>query len=151
MPVGTVLYFAASTPPDGFLECDGSVVSSATYPSLTALLGTTYGAYGQLPDLRGEFVRGWIHGRSGITGESGTRLFGTIQLDALQDHDHFGAWFGKDTTGYRDTTEGVGSPTNGWTSKASEIGNGLHNPRARTSEETRPRNVAMLPCIRALP
>lgn len=56
-PVGTVLYFANQTPPEGFLTCNGAAVSRSAYAALFAVLGTTYGAGDgettfALPDLR---------------------------------------------------------------------------------------------------
>ncbi|WP_346984382.1 phage tail protein [Chryseobacterium sp. POE27] len=67
-PAGTVSYTAASTVPAGYLECNGTAISRTTYATLFAAIGTTYGAGDgsttfNLPDLRGEFVRGWDHGR----------------------------------------------------------------------------------------
>ena len=61
--VGTLKYFAGSTPPANTLACDGSAVSRTTYPELFAAIGTTWGAGDgsttfNLPDLRGMFVRG---------------------------------------------------------------------------------------------
>ena len=62
MPVGTVVPYAGSTAPGGWLLCDGSDVSQTTYADLFAVIGTTYGAPGggdfTLPDLRGRAVFG---------------------------------------------------------------------------------------------
>ncbi len=44
IPTGSYLPFAASTPPAGFLKCDGSAISRSLYPELFAVIGTTYGA-----------------------------------------------------------------------------------------------------------
>lgn len=56
-PTGVLAAYAASAAPDGWLLCDGSAVSQATYADLYALIGTTYGNPGggnfNLPDLRG--------------------------------------------------------------------------------------------------
>lgn len=66
-PVGMVSAFAKGVAPTGWLECAGQLVDQETYPLLFAYLGQTYGnATGsqfRLPDLRGEFIRGWDHGR----------------------------------------------------------------------------------------
>ena len=43
IPVGTVVMFSASTPPAGYLKCDGAAVGRDTYPDLFAAIGTTYG------------------------------------------------------------------------------------------------------------
>ncbi|KXH83257.1 phage tail protein [Chryseobacterium kwangjuense] len=68
VPPGSVFYRASNTVPSGYLECNGEAVSRITYASLFAVIGATYGAGDgsttfNLPDLRGEFVRGWDHGR----------------------------------------------------------------------------------------
>lgn len=47
-PVGTVITYAGSTAPEGYLTCDGSAFSVTTYPLLYALLGSAL-----LPDMRG--------------------------------------------------------------------------------------------------
>ena len=82
-PVGTVLTVAMSTPPTGYLACDGSEVDRTTYADLFAAIGTTYGigdgsSTFALPDLRGTFVRGWADGGSTDSG----RVFGSSQQDA---------------------------------------------------------------------
>lgn len=62
-PAGTVVDFAGSAAPTGWLVCDGAVVSRATYPALFANIGVTFGAgdgvttFG-LPDLRGRIPVG---------------------------------------------------------------------------------------------
>jgi len=43
MPVGSIIPFAGTTIPDGYLLCDGSAISRTTYSSLFAAIGTTYG------------------------------------------------------------------------------------------------------------
>ena len=60
-------------PPTNYLVCDGSTYSSATYPSLFAVLGTT-----TLPDLRGVFVKGY----------DGTRAINTLQAQNVGSHTH---------------------------------------------------------------
>lgn len=85
VPAGAVMTFAMQTPPNGWLECNGTAVSRTTYAALFAAIGTTYGAGNgsttfNLPDLRGEFVRGWDHGR----GVDQYRNLGTWQKGTLQ-------------------------------------------------------------------
>jgi len=58
IPPGTILPFAGTTAPNGYLPCDGSAVSRSTYPDLFAALGTTWGIGDgsktfNLPDFRG--------------------------------------------------------------------------------------------------
>ena len=74
-PAGSVIYHAANTPPTGFLKADGSAVSRSTYSDLFAAIGETYGAGDGsttflVPDLRGEFMRGWDDSR-GVDGKIG--------------------------------------------------------------------------------
>lgn len=63
LPVGTILSFAASTAPRGWLFCYGQNVSRSTYIALFAVLGTTFGTgdgsttFG-IPDLRGRVIAG---------------------------------------------------------------------------------------------
>ena len=89
IPVGTILTFGASTPPSGFLECNGSAISRSTYASLFSILSTTHGAGDgsstfNLPDLRGQFVRGWANTGSTDAG----RVFGSTQTDQNKNHTH---------------------------------------------------------------
>ncbi|GAA4451730.1 hypothetical protein GCM10023092_09600 [Rurimicrobium arvi] len=79
--VGSIEAFAFSAIPSDYLECNGNAVSRTTFATLFAKIGTTYGAGDgsttfNLPDLRGEFIRGWDHGR-GV--ELGSRPLGSWQ------------------------------------------------------------------------
>ena len=72
---GTVFPFAGSAAPSGWLLCDGSAVSRTTYARLFGIIGTAYGAGNgtttfNLPDLRGEFVRGLDAGRGVDSGRT---------------------------------------------------------------------------------
>ena len=96
--VGFVLPFYGETAPPGTLACDGSEISRAAYDELFAVLGTKAGAGDgsttfNLPDFRGEFIRGWDAGRgvdvgrvlgsyqpgTKITGEVGTAEYNDVQ------------------------------------------------------------------------
>ena len=79
-PTGSVYTFAGSTVPTGWLKCNGALLSRTTYAALFAVIGTTYGAGDgsttfALPDLRGEFVRGFDDGR----GVDAGRTLGSAQ------------------------------------------------------------------------
>lgn len=79
-PVGSVYTFAGATVPTGWLKCNGALLSRTTYAALFAVIGTTYGAGDgsttfALPDLRGEFVRGFDDARGVDSG----RIFGSAQ------------------------------------------------------------------------
>lgn len=63
LPVGTIMWYASTMAPSGFLVCDGSLISRTNYASLFAVIGTAFGAGDgvttfQLPDMRATFVRG---------------------------------------------------------------------------------------------
>ncbi len=62
-PTGAVIAFAGTTPPAGWLLCDGASVSRSTYATLFDAIGVTWGPGDNptefnLPDLRGAFLRG---------------------------------------------------------------------------------------------
>jgi len=89
VPSGAIVQWPAVFPPNGWLECNGAAISRTTYAALFAVLGTTFGAGDgsttfNLPDLRGEFVRGWDHGR----GVDAGRELGTGQGDEFRTHSH---------------------------------------------------------------
>lgn len=82
--VGMVTSFAANTAPTGWLAANGSLVSRVTYARLFSRIGTTFGVGDgsttfALPDMRGEFVRGWDNGRGIDTGRS----FGSWQKGSV--------------------------------------------------------------------
>jgi microcystin-dependent protein len=85
-PVGTILAYAGQAAPAGYLMCNGQAVSRAQYASLFSIIGTTYGAGNgsttfNVPDLRGEFLRGLDAGRGVDSG----RTLGSSQPHAFQD------------------------------------------------------------------
>ncbi len=84
-PAGKVGIFAMTTPPVGWLKCNGQAVSRSTYSDLYAAIGTIFGTGDgsttfNLPELRGEFVRGWDDTRGVDSG----RGFGNSQGDAIR-------------------------------------------------------------------
>lgn len=87
--VGKVHICAFNSVPTGTMECNGAAVSRTVYSALYAKLGTTWGAGDgsttfNLPDLRGEFLRGWDNGRGVDSG----RVFGSFQADDFETHLH---------------------------------------------------------------
>lgn len=77
LPAGMVQYFANSTVPTGWFQCNGALVSRTTYADLFAAIGTTYGAGDgsstfALPDTRGQFLRAWSAGATTIATFTGT-------------------------------------------------------------------------------
>ena len=75
VPSGAVFCVAVASVPTGYLECNGAAVSRTTYAALFAFIGTSYGTGNgsstfNLPDLRGEFIRGFDNGRGVDSGRS---------------------------------------------------------------------------------
>lgn len=146
VPVGTIAFFAAITPPAGWMECAGQELSREEYPELFNVIGTVFGEGDglttfHLPDLRGEFVRGWDHDRGVDPG----RGFGTPQSDEFKSHTH--------TITYNET-DGMASGDKVWawdSAGGANQGNPAQTTSAAGGDETRPRNIAMLPCIRVKP
>lgn len=165
VPTGAIMDFAMQTPPNGWLVCDGSQQSRTEHAALFAAIGIVWGAGNgtttfNLPDFRGEFRRGWDAGRGADAG----RTFGSTQSGQIQSHSHSGT---ADTAGAHAHTflvttgfeGGVGidgisqhggahGPFNMSTSSA---GGHSHNVsiNATGGAETRPRNIAVLTCIKA--
>ena len=136
IPSGAVLYFAGQTAPSGWLKANGAAVSRSTYAALFAAIGTTYGTGDgrstfNLPDLRGEFVRGWDDGR----GVDNGRALGSAQADEFKAHTHGGV---PQRAGDRDRGGEVS-----WFSI-----DGIGQTEAAGGSETRPRNIALLACIK---
>lgn len=79
LPVGIPVPWPSATPPTGWLKCNGAAFSAEEYPELAKAYPTN-----KLPDLRGEFIRGWDDGRGIDTGRS----ILSIQGYATEDHAH---------------------------------------------------------------
>jgi microcystin-dependent protein len=152
---GAVAFFGLNTAPAGWLKANGALVSRTTYASLFAVIGTTYGAGDSsttfaLPDMRGEFPRGWSDGRAVDTG----RVFGSAQTDAMQGHNH--SFRGGTGTGGDNFLTSVGitsavtfrTATNSGDSGVRAPIDDTVNGTPRTSAETRSRNIALLACIK---
>ena len=89
VPSGSVFCMAVATVPSGYLECNGAAVSRTTYAALFAIIGTAYGTGNgsstfNLPDLRGEFVRGFDNGR----GVDNGRSIASSQSSQFGQHNH---------------------------------------------------------------
>lgn len=75
LPIGTILPYAGSTAPFGFLFCDGSELQIVQYPQLYDIIGVTYNGLAplvgfntfRLPDLRGRFALGKDNMFNGLT------------------------------------------------------------------------------------
>ncbi|EIY4392916.1 tail fiber protein, partial [Escherichia coli] len=148
LPVGVPVPWPSATPPTGWLKCNGAAFSSEMYPKLAKAYPTN-----KLPDLRGEFIRGWDDGRgidnrrNLLSAQSDTiqnivGTFGRTQLfkDALNS----GPFSQTDSilsVGLQPTENIEGYGASVWTFDASRS--------VRTASETRPRNIAFNYIVRA--
>ena len=161
VPSGTVLYFAGETAPAGWLKANGAAVSRTAYAALFAAIGTTYGlgdgrSTFNLPDLRGEFIRGWDDGR----GVDSPRPMGSAQVDAVRQHYHGigyispnnddGAFVVRNwTTAEQQNLQFINGNGNSAIRTLSASSNlGTTNAIDESAGETRPRNVALLAIIK---
>lgn len=143
---GTIAYVGMNSLPAGWLKANGAAISRTAYAALFAAIGTTYGAGDgattfNVPDLRGEFLRGLDDGRGVDSG----RGIGTAQLGQMESHTHniFPQIDGPTAytnpghsiakIGYNGSTQANATSATGGTSNLSE---------------NRPRNVALLACIK---
>ncbi len=149
--VGTVAYFAGTTPPAGYIKANGAALNRTTYATLFAVIGTTYGAGDgattfNAPDLRGEFIRGLDDGR----GVDAGRVLGSAQQDSFQGHFHDAVA----PTGGSSGSPNTGGARNSYASTTTDTGRVIGpitdgtNGVPRIGKETRPRNVALLACIK---
>ena len=159
-PIGTVSAFAGASAPDKYLMCDGSTISRTTYSDLYAVLGDVYGngdgsTTFEIPDLRGEFLRGLDGGR----GVDASRTLGSSQDDTTRrprntslttntagDHTHVREAFA--SVGQGGTNRLVPSGV-GIDRSTESAGDHNHSITGGGDAETRPRNIAMNYIIKA--
>ncbi len=153
IPTGMIAPFAMSTAPTGWLECDGSAVSRTTYADLFTALSTTHGVGDgsttfNVPDLRGEFIRGWDNGKGTDSG----RTFASSQTDNANSISQINSSGSGQITGSLFT---VTVPTDGSYSsyltmdgRLTTYGQGAIRFQTNGTE-TRPRNIAMMYCVKA--
>ncbi|EFG2118145.1 phage tail protein [Escherichia coli] len=79
LPVGVPVPWPSATPPTGWLKCNGAAFSPEDYPKLAQAYPAN-----KLPDLRGEFIRGWDDGR----GLDAGRALLSLQDDSFEAHRH---------------------------------------------------------------
>lgn len=79
LPVGVPIPWPLAAAPAGWLKCNGAAFTAVQYPKLAQVYPGL-----KLPDLRGEFLRGWDDGR-GV--DSGRGVF-TSQTEDFKAHRH---------------------------------------------------------------
>jgi len=150
-PVGSVSVHTVLTVPVGYLECNGAAVSRTTFADLFAILSVDYGVGNgsttfNIPDYRGEFLRGWAHGSTtdpdratrtdrgdGVTGDN----IGTKQSFAMQSHNHL----------VREYSGHEGNITFSHISSAKDANTG-DRTQSTGGTETRPRNINVMYIIK---
>jgi microcystin-dependent protein len=159
-PIGTVSAFAGASAPDKYLICNGTAISRTTYSDLYAVLGDVYGngdgsTTFNLPDLRGEFIRGLDGGR----GVDASRTLGSSQDDTTRRPRNTSLT--TNTTGnHTHVREAFASAGDGGTSRLVPSGVGTdrstesagdhnHSITGGGDAETRPRNIALNYIIKA--
>ena len=180
VPSGAVFCMAVASAPSGYLECNGAAVSRTTFAALFAVIGDAYGAGDgsstfNLPDLRGEFIRGFDNGR----GVDNGRNIASSQTADNESHDHSINLSG--TANSRSLTGGIRKISEGFRANGSATGvftktndgnssitgsssnspvsgvdfDGSHDHAISLSgtsgsrgTETRPRNIAMMYVIK---
>jgi len=151
VPSGAVMHFAMSSAPSGWLKANGAAISRTTYSELFSAIGTTFGSGDgsstfNIPDLRGEFIRSYDDGRGVDSGRS----FGSFQADDIKAHNHELLVEGGLSAA---ETSGVGYLASDQASLgriiSPDIGLTLTSAIADFGgDESRPRNFALLACIK---
>lgn len=155
LPVGVPIPWPSATPPTGWLKCNGAAFTSSQYP----MLALAYPAL-RLPDLRGEFIRGWDDGRGADTGRGLLSAQGAMSFDhrhwiptssgtggdgpmtaVFIDNNASMAYYPDGTNEYNPNPS-TGTLLQTYTAKAA-LGSGMFG------SETRPRNVAFSYIVRA--
>lgn len=131
-PTGMVSAFAGSAAPAGWVLCNGAAISRADNAALFTAIGTTYGSGNgtttfNVPDLRGEFVRGLDAGR----GIDAGRSLGSNQGFMVQSH------------GHNIPTQIISLDSPGGAGATVFYGGTTYTTESFGGTETRPRNVAM--------
>ena len=149
-PVGSITAFGGSSPPLGWLTCDGSSVLIASYPDLYASIsgnwGTADGSHFNLPDLRGYFLRGldttktrdadWATRTSSNVGGNVSSNIGSVESDQYASHTHTFT-----------NTGGQGGSYTGLQSNGA-VSAGQVASASSGGSETRPKNVYVLYIIK---
>jgi len=161
-PTGIVAYYAATSAPTGWIECNGATVpNSGSTANLYAFLqaaGNPFGGAGKIPDLRGRFIRS-----NGSDGTYSSGAFGEKQADGIISHTHSGTT-GDDSPDHTHPISAVtggnqfynqgGQYTGTYTSSTGGASTRHQHPFTTSSQspagttETRPANVALLACIK---
>ncbi|MEI7073306.1 phage tail protein [Pectobacterium versatile] len=143
-PVGAPVPYPSATPPAGWIKCNGQSFNKSAYPQLA----TAYPS-GVLPDLRGEFVRGWDDGRGvdagrgllSVQGDAIRNITGQFETVDHPDYSLSGVFSTKRRDGASLSGQYVGQHHTYVDFDASKV--------VPTANENRPRNIAFNYIVRA--
>lgn len=133
---GSVVWFVRQTCPNGFLSADGTLIPGGEHPKLAVAMGKGANESFTLPDLRGSFIRGWDGEGATAKNLDPGRIFGSYQEDEFKSHSHL----------YRDPLNRNGSGGN--KGPGHDHNYSLINTEPTGGSETRPKNIALMPCIK---
>lgn len=153
IPTGSVIAIATDDVPVDFLECNGASLDRGVYPELFAVIGVIYGSQSgstfNIPQLRGEFIRG-LDNNQGVDPDRTSRtnrgdgqggdFIGTRQESEFESHDH-------DLTTVTQA-QGIDDGLRRRTNVGEQFVSSTYLSEEGGSEETRPRNVYMMYIIR---
>lgn len=154
LPVGVPVPWPLATPPTGWLKCNGSSFSLASYPALASVFPS-----GVLPDLRGEFIRGWDDGRKvddgrgllSSQGDASRNITGSVEARTTNAEGRFfssnpqGVFSTSGESGeYAATTASAPTPSDRLSTLSLDI-----SKQVPTANEFRPRNIAFNYIVRA--
>jgi microcystin-dependent protein len=160
-PTGTIGYFGYTSAPTGWLKANGAAISRTTYATLFASIGTTFGSGDgsttfNVPDLRGEFPRGWDDSR----GIDTSRVFGSSQSHGIPrmrggvTDSHGNAAMGAyNVSGFTNPFVNAGGDSSYRTALQTATTPSVYvefdsNRVIPESADVRPRNIALLACIK---
>ena len=146
LPAGVITSFGGINIPEGWLKCDGSLILRTEYIRLFNAIGELYGSGDgtttfKLPDLRGEFIRGFDDGR----GVDDDREMGSWQNHQFQNHNHSVSWNNHSYYRAQSSPSGqtAGTGSGGW-HRFTSLGISVGNPNSgNRGDETRSRNIAL--------
>lgn len=136
VPVGSIIALPTKNLVDGYLECNGASINKTTYSNLFNVIGTNFGTNDEdsfnLPDLRGEFIRGYDNNR----GVDQDRIFGSYQTDLFKSHNHSYSALSR-------WGANAGGQAPYWCRGDSGGGTAIGQMTYNGGNETRPRNIAL--------
>ena len=168
IPIGIPLPWPKTTPPSGWFECNGSAFDKSKFTKLAAVYPS-----GKLPDLRGEFIRGWdnfrgVDPRRGMLSSQAQQISAHRHVEGWGENsshftnsqrEHFapfgktgiaGVWGGINSCDFDNALLYTNNGTNGsiTTSRGTTSWHDL-NPAGLVGNETRPRNIAFMYIVKA--